>query len=219
MTRLSSELALPLIDDRCASFLKFEAKHQQKWSVIKNKLNFVLDLQGGMMATSVGSECHKSFVNDRFYLHNTSGYLALGHNEPSNRPPSLHQTTDAKLVQKEAKQILTSGLADVRIGDDLGADRYLYTGARFDFIDVPLLRDYNCRLYSAAEAIWYPSFKQTASITQSLRQQTRFSLGFGINMPLNDFFSIALYYNAANFGSQLGDIERSSIVNLTFCFF
>ena len=27
MTRLSSELALPLINDRCASFLKFEAKH------------------------------------------------------------------------------------------------------------------------------------------------------------------------------------------------
>ena len=96
---------------------------------------------------------------------------------------------------------MTSGLADVRIGDDLGADRYLYAGARFDFVDIPLLRDYNCRLYSAAEAIWYPSFKQTASYSYSFKEQTRFSLGFGINMPLNVFFSLALYYNAANFGS------------------
>jgi|688.fasta_scaffold60411_1 hypothetical protein len=29
-----------------------------------------------------------------------------------------------------------------------------------------------------------------------------------MNMPLNEFISIALYYNAANFGSKQGDIER-----------
>lgn len=28
MTRINTELALPLIDDRCASFVKIEAKHQ-----------------------------------------------------------------------------------------------------------------------------------------------------------------------------------------------
>jgi hypothetical protein len=159
-----------------------------------------------------GSLKQTSFVNDRFYLHNTSGYLALGHEEPSNMPP---QVTDNKQLQKEAKQMLTSGLADVRLGDDLGSDRYLYTGARFDFIDVPFLRDYNCRLYSAAELIWYPQFAHKSPVTDHIRG----SLGFGLNMPLNDFFSVALYYNAANFNSRRGDIERSSWINLSFCYF
>lgn len=51
---------------------------------------------------------------------------------------------------------MTSGLADVRIGDDLGVEKYMYLGARLDFINIPYLRDFNCRLYSAAEAVWYP---------------------------------------------------------------
>lgn len=90
MTRVNTELALPLIADRCASFLKVEAKHQQKWTLIKDKLNFVIDLQGGVMSAAAIERT--SFVNDRFYLHNTSGYLALGHEERSNMPPDVSDT-------------------------------------------------------------------------------------------------------------------------------
>ena len=34
MTRVNTELAIPLIDDRCASFVKVEAKHQHRWTLI-----------------------------------------------------------------------------------------------------------------------------------------------------------------------------------------
>ena len=44
MTKFNTELALPLVDDRSPSFLKFDAKHQQKWEIIADKLNFVVDL-------------------------------------------------------------------------------------------------------------------------------------------------------------------------------
>ena len=44
MTKFNTELALPLVDDRSPSFLKFDAKHQQKWEIIAEKLNFVVDL-------------------------------------------------------------------------------------------------------------------------------------------------------------------------------
>ena len=83
MTSVSMELALPFSDSRCASFLKLETKHQQKWPLVRDKLNLVLDLQGGIISGSPFGQ-RKTFVNDRFYLHNTSGYLALGHEEPSN---------------------------------------------------------------------------------------------------------------------------------------
>jgi hypothetical protein len=44
ITKLSTELAVPLVDDRSPSFLKFDAKHQRKWEIIADKLNFVVDL-------------------------------------------------------------------------------------------------------------------------------------------------------------------------------
>ena len=55
------------------------------------------------MATPPGG-AHASFVNDRFYLHNTSGYLALGHEEPSNMPPhAMGGADNSKQLQKDAK--------------------------------------------------------------------------------------------------------------------
>jgi hypothetical protein len=65
---------------------------------------------------------------------------------------------------------LTSGLAEVRIGDDLGVEKYMYLGARLDFINIPYLRDFNVRLYSAAEAIWYPKLTQKdLNLSQSFK--------------------------------------------------
>lgn len=50
-TKFSTELAVPLVDDRSPSFFKFEAKHQRKWEIIADKLNFVVDLQAGLLTS------------------------------------------------------------------------------------------------------------------------------------------------------------------------
>lgn len=103
MSRFSTELALPLVDDRSPSFLKFDAKHQRRWEVIADKLNFVVDLQAGLLTSPLKKQV--TFVNDRFFLHNTCGYLAIGHDAPPNSLPALHTgaTGSYKLIEKEAR--------------------------------------------------------------------------------------------------------------------
>ena len=52
-----------------------------------------------------------------------------------------------------------------------------------------------------------------------MKDSLRGSLGFGISWPLNELINFGVYYNAVNFDSKVGDIERASIVNFTFNFF
>lgn len=42
------------------------------------------------------------------------------------------------------------------MGDDMGCDQYAYLGTRLDFLNVPVLSDYNGKLFSQAEVIYYP---------------------------------------------------------------
>ena len=99
------------------------------------------------------------------------------------------------------------------MGDDLGTTKYLYACARLNYNNIPILKDAGARLFSAVEVAYYPS-----GPTEPIRNLTniRGSVGFGANLPLNDMISIALYHNFGNFGSRLGDIERTSYVNFTF---
>ena len=141
------------------------------------------------------------FVNDRLYLYNSSGYLMLGHSEPTNRPSSTDQKEDAE----DDKEKKNTDLHKVILGDDLGSDSLLYTGARLDFCNMTYLKEYNARLYSSAEAAYYPSFNKPS---KSPISDVRGSIGFGVNLQLNDMINIALHYNAANFNTKIGDIER-----------
>lgn len=87
LTRLSTEIALPVGDQACsrsASFVKVEARHTKQWRLIDGKVNLVCDLQAGkMLPLSRNGIEGRSFINDRFFLFNTSGYQCLGHSEPS----------------------------------------------------------------------------------------------------------------------------------------
>jgi hypothetical protein len=74
------------------------------------------------------------------------------------------------------------------------------------------LKNAGARVFSSFEVAYYPSDTKSGTIKSNLRG----SLGMGVNLPLNDMISIALYHNFGNFGSKLGDIERSSILNFTF---
>jgi hypothetical protein len=94
---------------------------------------------------------------------------------------------------------------------------------RLNFTDIPYLRDVNARLFSAAELIWYPpiplSVHSDTVQSKSPMDSVRGSLGFGLSIPINEQISFALYYNAANFGSRQGDIERQSWLSVDFQLF
>ena len=188
----SAECALPLLAEKSPKYLKLEGKHQQVWSPIPGRMNVVADLAAGWFAPLPGT---RTFVNDRFYLYNSLGYMNLGHCFPSS-----NQLTDRNHEE---------GAASIVLGDDLGTKRYLYGCLRADWLNVPLIKEAGARVFSAAEVAIYPSLADT-------KYRIRASLGFGLNVPLNDVVTICLYHNMANFGSQPGDIEKTSYLNFTF---
>lgn len=101
------------------------------------------------------------------------------------------------------------------LGDDMGANLFTYVGARLDMLNLPYLRDINARFFSQAEFIYYPAHERSLSI----KENTRLAFGFGLSVPLTPMFNFAIYYNAVNINSRVGDIERSSLINFTFNFF
>ena len=113
---------------------------------------------------------------------------------------------------------LERGVRRVIIGDDLGCEQYAYLGTRLDFLNVPYLQDIHGKFYTQAELIYYPSSADSTK-SKDLVSNLRGSLGFGISWQINDMINFALYYNAVNFSSNLGDIERSDLINFTFNFF
>lgn len=158
----------------------------------------------------------QSFVNDRFFVYNTGGYQNLGHTEPSLRPST---NLDSEKAKKEEREALDRGLHRVVMGDDMGCSRFAYLGGRLDFLNVPYLADAGVRVYSQAELIYYPEHKRQENSQSAVWKDIRGTVGFGIAMPLSDMINFGLYYNAANFGSKVGDIEKSSLINFTFNFF
>lgn len=104
----------------------------------------------------------KSFVNDRFFLYNTGGYVNLGHTEPSLRTIDNLDADRSDKAKKEEKEALARGLHRVILGDDMGCTRFAYLGGRLDFLDVPYLRDAGVRVYSQAELIYYPPAKSSS---------------------------------------------------------
>jgi hypothetical protein len=98
------------------------------------------------------------------------------------------------------------------LGDDLGVTKYFYAGGRLNFHNFPILKNAGARVFSSFEVAYYPSDSKSETIRNNLRG----SIGMGVNLPLNDMISIALYHNFSNYGSKLGDIERSSYLNFTF---
>ena len=78
LTNFTAELAVPIGNhNRSANHLKFDMRHQQRWTLIPDKVNFVCDFQAGKIIP-LGKE-KSTFCNDRFYLYNAGGYTNLGH--------------------------------------------------------------------------------------------------------------------------------------------
>jgi len=152
-------------------------------------------------------------VNDKFLLYNTGGYQSIGHTEPSLKGNS----TDIEWSEQEKKDEehnLQRGVHRVIMGDDLGCEQFAYFGTRLDFLNVPYLKDIYGKFYSQAELIYYPS-DGTADLLSNIRG----SLGFGVSWRINEMINFAMYYNAVNFNSKVGDIERSNVISFTFNFF
>ena len=153
------------------------------------------------------------FVNDKYLLYNTGGYQSLGHTESSLKGNSADiEWSDQD--KKDEQDNLERGVHKVIMGDDLGCSQFAYFGTRLDFLNVPYLMDIRGKFFSQAELIYYPSDGKS-DILSNLRG----SLGFGLSWQLNEMVNFALYYNAVNFNSKVGDIERSNVINFTFNFF
>ena len=103
--------------------------------------------------------------------------------------------------------MIRGGPFQVIMGDDLGCNEFAYLSARLDFLNIPILNEVNMRLFTQAEAIYYPSEPIKTIPKQTFRDNLRFSCGLGISIPLTNLINVALYYNAANFNSRKGDLE------------
>lgn len=59
------------------------------WTLIKGKVNFVIDCHLGKMVSLQRSTDDKtkkmSYVNDRFFMYNSAGYKMIGHKVPSTK--------------------------------------------------------------------------------------------------------------------------------------
>lgn len=90
----------------------------------------------------------KTYINDRFFVSNSLGYFHIGHTETPNAPPlPQHLETEDPQCQK------------VILGDDLGSENYFMGSLRFDFVNIPYLRDWNLKTFTYGEAAVYPSYK------------------------------------------------------------
>lgn len=91
------------------------------------------------------------------------------------------------------------------LGDDLGVSHFFYANARLDYLNIPFVKSIGAKVFSVGEVAYYPKSNNN----------WKGSLGFGISLPINEMISIGLFHNFANFGSKVGDIERSGLLNFT----
>ena len=76
---------------------------------------------------------------------------------------------------------------------------------------MPYLKNvFDAKVYSSAEATYYPSYHKPSD---NPLNDVRGSLGFGINFQINEMANIALHYNALNFNTKVGDIEKSGYIS------
>lgn len=104
------------------------------------------------------------------------------------------------------------------MGDDMGSDQFLYTGARIDYLNLPYISDKHVKFFTQGELIYYPPNGST-SAAAPVKDNVRASLGFGVSYPLNEMINFGLYYSAVNLNSRVGDIERSGAIGFAFNFF
>jgi hypothetical protein len=84
------------------------------------------------------------------------------------------------------------------------------------------LNSVGLKTFLYGEAAFHPSLRSQGSnnLLNQLLKDTRYSLGFGLAIPLNPMISILVYYNALNFNSaKVGDIERRGYLNVHIGFF
>jgi len=96
--------------------------------------------------------------------------LKLGHKEFCNVPDELRISADLKNNE-------------VIVGDDPGCHHFASLQARFDFLNLPYLEKIGARLFSSAEIVYYPSCYDKIRSIHDIKDQTRVSFGFGINVP------------------------------------
>lgn len=115
--KLDFEVALPT-DGDSTGFIKADAFISRTHPIVEEKMNFVWQLQGGMMRSCFGKP--RTAINDRFYLSNSMGFSHLNKHFISNKPEyqinrQLNDDPDADLQDK----------VKVALGDDLGSLQYL----------------------------------------------------------------------------------------------
>lgn len=68
------------------------------WNLVKDKINFIIDVQAGKIFNPSGNP---TYVNDRFFLYNTQGYHSIGHSEPSLKPLSKNENKKEEEKKRE----------------------------------------------------------------------------------------------------------------------
>ena len=63
---------------------------------------------------------------------------------------------ESKQKENLARKIARGGPYRVIMGDDLGCNEFGYLSARLDFLNIPILSEYNIKLFTQAEVIYYP---------------------------------------------------------------
>jgi hypothetical protein len=179
-------------------FFKLEGKTTEVFELFASrnlgfKLRFILDAQLGYLFPL------KTFVNDRFFLYEASGFRHLGHSEK----PEIR----VKKANLDEANIL---------GDDLGAHKYFLLNGTLMVGELPFLRELkDARLFTSAEVVYYPAYKSEASI----KDDCRGTIAAGICIPLSEMLHIKIYKDLINVGARYGDVKNTAWVSITFGLF
>ena len=150
-------MGLPL-QTNSSSFAKADFFHSQKVEIVPEKLNFIWQVQGGIIRPLLSGS--NTAINDRFFITHPMGYTHIGHLYESNIPKSdqnefLGQEIKEPIAESETPE-RTSKHA---VGDDLGSMNYLLSTVRMEFLNIPFLKDIHLKTFAYAELALYPSMR------------------------------------------------------------
>lgn len=75
-------------------------------------------------------------------------------------------------------------------------------------MNIPYIKDVGAKTFLYTELIFYPTVKDQINSYKDIINNTRFSGGFGVSIPLG-MTSILIYFNAININTKKGiDFEK-----------
>ena len=142
------------------------------------------------------------YINDRFFIHHNMGFGYIGHTEPPTQPV---------LNIKPGQEV---------IHDDIGSYGFMSNQFRFEFDNIPLLKEINLKAMWYLDLVCYEPHSHNKEVKEnhenSFLRNTRLSHGIGISYALSPMISIALYYNIGNLNVKHGDDPLVGGLSLTF---